>query len=184
MKRSTQSRIAVWSIVIALFVILICISKAVGATKQDLRDKLVATGNYLEVGEAVPLRFVQGQAGMAAKRYYVAVLEPTTDSLVAYQKSIYIWVVNDGDSTEAAYFLDRDPTIPAPVPTNFRNLVKARMVTLGVEGTIMEQGAIGNKEWALVDRYQAGSGANTFKVTKYKITRTDGTTWSIESLEF
>lgn len=168
--------------IVVFFVIIFSIAySAFGATKDDLRDKLIATGNYLEVGTAIPLRAERGQAGMSARRYYIAVLTPGADSLVASQRAFYIWVVDDSLPTEAAYFANDDPTIIPTPPTTFYYTVITKMENLGIEGAITETGVVGNKEWALVDRYNPAD-TGQFTITKYKVTRTDGTTWQLDSL--
>lgn len=151
------------------------------ATKAELRTMMDNSGLFVTVGIPIKLKPERGNGGMTAVRYYISVLFPKSDSLAVGQRAYYLWVLNDDLPEEQAFFSNNDPTA-TPV-TAFDDIVLARMITLGVEGRVVETGSINNKEWAIVIRYQDGTTASDYKETKYKITRTDGTTWSIQKLE-
>ena len=168
-----------------LITILLLSSTVLGATKADLKARLEATGKYVEVGTPIKLRPIQGQGGLTAARYYIAVLKSRTDSLVVKQGTFYLWVIDDTLPTEKAFFLNGDPTLTPPAPTeDFIATIRARMVTANVQGTIITTDSVGNARWAIVERYRNGTDPSTqFTSTQWKITRTDGTTWSVQQLE-
>ncbi len=163
-----------------IIVMLLLVSSVGAATKFELRDRLDATGSYIHVDD--PALVVRGKV---MSQYYIRVFIQRADSLAAKKQIFNVWVkYDDSIGTEEAWFEHFDPTVVIPPPdSTFRQIVLARMVSIPIEGTIISQGAIANKEWVIVTRYVAGSDSEKFKEQKWKITRTDGTTWSVQQSE-
>lgn len=155
------------------------------ATKAELKARLEATGDYFEVGEPIKLRPIKGEGGLNATQYYIAVMEKRSDSLVFKERTFYLRVIDDSMPTERALFRGFDPTVTPSVPAeDFLATIKERMVSAGVQGTIIATDTVGNARWAIVERYQNGTDpAKDFTKTLWKITRTDGVTWSVQKLE-
>jgi hypothetical protein len=155
-----------------------------GATKSELRDVLVASGNYLDVSEPTTIRRSAAPEDRLGKKYAIVLLtQSPTDTLVALTSSVYIWVLDDGEPTEQAFFIRRNPVdVPSPAPS-FRSVVLSYMVSNTIDGHILETGVIGNVEWALVVRYIPGADAQHIVAETVRVTRTDETTWAMKIVE-
>ena len=145
---------------------------AMGATKADLKTRLIDSEKYLSVNDAVR---VDGQ------KYKYVVTIATDDSLVVNVGTVYAWVLNHGQVDESAYFLKTNPT--ATIVTDFYTLVRNYMDTNGVDGMIQNVTVVGDIESAIVMRYIAGSDANHTIEQRVRVTRTNGTTWAVKIIE-
>ena len=154
---------------------------ASGATKTDLRDLLVASGDYSEVG---PLMVQTSPFGSSVAKYKIVLLiESSTDTLVAYTTQTYLWVTDDEGPSEKAYYNRNNLLDPSVAPSSFHELVEGHMVTQGISGYVVETGVLGNVEWATAVRYIPGSDGSHVAVESAWITRTDGTTWLVKIVD-
>lgn len=154
---------------------------ASAATKTELKDSLVATGDYLYVGD--PVSMASPFASDVAKYKIVLLIESSTDTLVALSTQTYIWVLDDTLPTERAFF-NRNNLVNPPTPAiSFRSLVEGELIVRGINGYVVETGAFGNVEWATVIRYIPGSDGSHVIQESAWITRTDGTTWAVKIVD-
>ena len=153
------------------------------ATKTDLRDMLVTSGNFAEVGE--PLQVNTRSLSPLDKsgcRYSIVVLQETpTDTLAVITRVIYIWVIDNDLSTERAYFVGINPTVATTV--SFYAALQSYIESHSIVGKIKTHGIVGNIEWAIVNRYVAGIDENHVVLQSLWVTRTDGATWVVKIIE-
>lgn len=158
-------------------------STSMSATMEDLKDALVASGNYINVGDPtqVSTRSTSPIDKTGQRFSIVVITSSATDSLVAVTKSLYIWVEDKDLPTESAYFIARNPLTVAP--TSFSANVVNYMTTNGILGSIGNRGVSGNIEWAIIERYVEGSTADHVVLQSVLVTCTDGSVWAIRVIE-
>lgn len=163
---------------------LLTASLASAATKSDLKDSLIATSNYLYVGDPIS-KAAKNPMGDSCAWYAIPLLiQSLTDSLVVQTTQAYIWVLHDDQLEEQAYFNRSNFISPPTVAISFTNRVINYMVANSIEGHIVEAGTLGgNIEWAVVIRYVPGSDAQHVASETVWVTRTNGTAWSMKVIE-
>lgn len=160
---------------------LLVAGAAAAATKTDLTDSLVATGDYLYVSDPIVETSPFGSG--VAKYKIVMLVESPIDTLVALTTQTYIWVMDDGLPTERAFYHRNNLVDPPAATVSFRSLVETYMITQTIDGYVVETGAFGNVEWATAIRYSPGSDGSHVVQESAWITRTDGTTWSVKIVD-
>jgi hypothetical protein len=164
-----------------LVLLILTAGLASAATKSDLKDSLVATGDYLYVSDPVSMTSPFGSS--VAKYKIVLLIESSTDTLVAYTTQTYIWVLDDGLATEQAFWNRNNLVNPPAAVLTFQQRVETFMVNQSISGYITDTGVLGNVEWATVTRYTTGSDGNHVAQQTVWVTRTDGTTWDYKIVD-
>ncbi len=166
-----------------IFLLTICVATlAVAADKFQLRDSVAATGNYLFVSQPL-LQISNNPPRDSVARYMLWLLtQSDSDSLVAFTSQQYLWVLNDGDSTEQAFFNRSNPTDTTTPPVSFHEAIMTFMANRNISGQIIETGQNANEEWAFVNRVDSLTDS-TVVVQSAWITRTDDTLWAIRIIE-
>ena len=164
---------------IVLFV-LVAAGLVNAATKSNLKDSLVATGNYLYVSDPIAATSPFGSG--VAKYTIVLLIESPTDTLVARTTQIYIWVMDDDGPSEQAFYNLSNLANPPAATLSFHERLETKLVNQSIQGHIIETWEVGDLECAVVIKYDDGSDANHAVAESIYITY-DGTDWSIRVIE-
>jgi len=152
---------------------------ATAATIEERQAELVATGDFISVGD--PVRLTKGsQIDRSGNKWGMVVTWAlASDSSVVNHRTIYVWV----ESPDSVYWDNGyNPTVTPAI--SFVESVKFFMATREpqIDGHVISAGVTGDTEWALVTRYVTGDDNTKLKTQTVRIIRSDSG-WSFKILE-
>ena len=128
------------TLLIAMLVLAVNVS---AVTIDELRDVLVSSGQFLEVGDPVQVTKRSNNPLDKTRQTYTiaAIKQSPTDSLVAIALSVRVWVAVDS----SARFIGKNPI--AVVSPGFYNAVVTYLSDNSILGEVVSLGVAGGVEW-------------------------------------
>ena len=155
---------------------------AMGATKEDRKAELIATGDYISVSDPVLIPVGSSPIDRLGKKWAIVITAVLpTDSSVVRQKNLYLWVEDTAPYIDSAYWANGySPT--AETDSSFHSVLITELMNRGLDGYVAAIGVAGNKEWAKVVIYEDGTVGHVIEKTAW-VTRIDGGALEIKVLE-